>query len=945
MADEVLQVTILALTLLVLSFPSLQLDISKFDYSFPSEIVNSTGSRIGGARNRSNKDFVLGGLFPIHTAADGGGGCGAVRHERGLERMEAMLFAIDMINADDTILQGFTLGYDIRDTCSIENIGLDEAVDLVITNSQLDIESCRKESLSGSNITVLEGGFLEAPISGIVGAASSRVSVPVASLVRLFEVPQVSYASSSVLLSNRDRYDYFYRTIPPDDFQAQAMLDIMLHFNWSYVSTIFSRNTYGEPGINEFKTLAKKYDICIDLDEGIDDHFTIKKFRDLAERLIESEANIVILFTSQDNAASLFKQMVDIASSRRFTWIASDSWARSISVARNYNTTIAGLIGFVPFTEHVPSFHTYFSSLTLESNIRNPWFKEFYSAVKNCSLTETQGTTTCNRTRSLTDQEAYKQGNFIPLVINAVYTFAMALDNFLMENCEKPIQWFSNNRTCLNQMRMLNGSALLEYIKKVNFTSPTGDRIIFDDMGNVEGKYEILNYQAIDTSDDDGTRKREFVFNTVGIWESALTNESSLKSLQFSPVISFQFGLDSASGQVIISPPESQCGRCRYGQFRRPVKSSCCGLCDSCLGKFFSKSPLDFNCSLCEGFSWGNDPTNGSSSCEPLKQSFLSYSHPFSIIIMIITGTGFLFVIFTLVVFAKYWNTPIVKSSGREQMMTLLGGISLSFISAFFYISPPLTIICGIQRWLIWTSFATMFGALLVKTVRIARIFLKRRGTMRVRFTEPYYQLLFTLILVVLQWIIQAISFTTTVPKVEMAIRLVTEMPNKTPTVVVTCVSERIALLITSLSYETLLIILCTIFGILSFNYPANFNEAKYISLCTMSILVIWIAFVITFFATQNMQELQNIAISLAVVMSGYAVYLTIFGPKLFLLLFKPEKNNMKSSQPATITMDTQNTVDIPQGRATEDGWANPQLSKSTRAEKGESTCCLDFLP
>ena len=150
--------------------------------------------------------------------------------------------------------------------------------------------------------------------------------------------------------------------------------------------------------------------------------------------------------------------------------------------------------------------------------------------------------------------------------MDAVYTFAYALQNFLTENCEQPVQWFSNNRTCLNQTRVLNGSTLLEYIEKVDFISPTGNRVVFDKQGNVEGRYEILNYQAINNKDG-GTMETEFVFKRVGVWDSM--NGSSLNSLQFSPETHFQFGFGSASENVFTSPPVSRCGRCSPGQFRR----------------------------------------------------------------------------------------------------------------------------------------------------------------------------------------------------------------------------------------------------------------------------------------------------------------------------------------------------------------------------------------
>ena len=107
-------------------------DERTYRYNEESEVIRSADGRIRGATSRVGKDFVIGGLFPVHSedAASAGGKCGEIRSE---QLMEAMLFALDTINADSQLLPGIELGYDIRDTCYSENIGLDEALDLIIS--------------------------------------------------------------------------------------------------------------------------------------------------------------------------------------------------------------------------------------------------------------------------------------------------------------------------------------------------------------------------------------------------------------------------------------------------------------------------------------------------------------------------------------------------------------------------------------------------------------------------------------------------------------------------------------------------------------------------------------------------------------------------------------------------------------------------------------------
>ncbi|KAF1392326.1 hypothetical protein PFLUV_G00051630 [Perca fluviatilis] len=71
-------------------------------------------------------------------------------------------------------------------------------------------------------------------------------------------IPQISYASTAPELSDDRRYDFFSRVVPPDSFQAQAMVDIVKAMGWNYVSTVASEGSYGEKGVDAFMQLSRE---------------------------------------------------------------------------------------------------------------------------------------------------------------------------------------------------------------------------------------------------------------------------------------------------------------------------------------------------------------------------------------------------------------------------------------------------------------------------------------------------------------------------------------------------------------------------------------------------------------------------------------------------------------------------------------------------------------
>lgn len=82
---------------------------------------------------RTKGDIILGGIFPMHehNPDEPDYPCGAVKEEKGIQRVEAMMFAIDSINNDETLLPNVTLGALIIDSCSSDTYALEQSMEFV----------------------------------------------------------------------------------------------------------------------------------------------------------------------------------------------------------------------------------------------------------------------------------------------------------------------------------------------------------------------------------------------------------------------------------------------------------------------------------------------------------------------------------------------------------------------------------------------------------------------------------------------------------------------------------------------------------------------------------------------------------------------------------------------------------------------------------------------
>ena len=63
---------------------------------------------------------------------------------------------------------------------------------------------------------------------GVIGSESSSASLTMAQLLTTFQKPQLSYLSTTPILSNKNRFPYFSRVVSSDGVQAQVPVNLLI---------------------------------------------------------------------------------------------------------------------------------------------------------------------------------------------------------------------------------------------------------------------------------------------------------------------------------------------------------------------------------------------------------------------------------------------------------------------------------------------------------------------------------------------------------------------------------------------------------------------------------------------------------------------------------------------------------------------------------------------
>ena len=790
--------------------------------------------------DHDNYTVLLGGLFAISENDDNE--CGNLS-TTAVEALEAMVFAIRSINEDNSILPNVNLTFDIRDTCSIDNKALENSLSYVTV-----------PAVSSSNSREMLA------VSGIIGAGFfSHVSIAVASLFRLFQVPQISYGSSASELSDRVRFDYFFRTLPSDSFLARAMADVVNRFEWSYIIALHSDDSFGRNGLDVIlkniidgqNNVTKKctaIKISMPLVVSEDQYDAI--VRDLNQPWVRN-ATVALLYGYKRQTTGIMKAieklLLDNPQSplRHITWVGCEA----LRVESQYHYLVRGMMRMEYKVNMSHGFQSYFTTATPQSASSNPYFRAYWEKKFNC----TTGTNGC-MDNSL---NGYTQKNEISSIIDAVYAFAHAVHGLIESHC-------SNHILCSDIMvhrsagMAVNGTMIRDYLLyNLSFPGLSADMVQFDSAGNDQSSYVVKNLQR--RLDGSG-----YEYQSVGTWDPHnLLN------------ITGDVEWNSDSGQI----PESVCSYpCENGSFRDYIRErDCCWTCRECPGdNMFSTGEV---CSECEKGYSPNEQRNG---CNLNPISYLSWSNPWGIVIVIVTILGLVLSASSAVIFLIFYKHKIIKASSRELSAILLSGLILCFLQPFFFLTQPSIGICTIRRFLVGFCFAVCFSPLLVKTNRLHRIFNRSPEQFKTkpRFIDPLSQVLITFLLVSVQVLIAILWLAIEQPS--------TTYTYNSHTTELKCGASSDVGLIVSLGYNLLLLILSTYFAFLARKIPENFNEAKFINVTLYTIIIIWLAFVPTYFGTAKLESTyQTSLLVIAIIMSAYTTLGCLFAPKVFHLILQ----------------------------------------------------------
>ncbi|XP_034027522.1 taste receptor type 1 member 1 [Thalassophryne amazonica] len=773
-------------------------------------------------------DYLLGGLFDVHRSSS------LLPHDRPVaidcssqplslssyRRFQVMRFSVEQINNSTDLLPNVSLGYEIFDHCS-DLHNFPGILKLISSNGSIKPLDHKQKRVSR--------------LLGVLGPFESTETVTVAPFFTMNLIPLIGYGAAASILSEKQRFPTFLRTVHSNKHAIRVLIKILLHFNWTWVAFLNSDSDYGKDSLELFRSEIKNTKICLAYNVDLN-HNT--NYSLIFKQIEAQQIHAVIVFAAKRYAEAVIEAAIRLNITKK-VWIASDAWSLNKKLRQQKGIqSIGTVLGISESAVYIPGFTDFIYSSKSQNYCDDGGQEDFCNQACNCSSLSPEDI--------VTEDQSYS----FP-VYSAVYAVAHALHNILQCGAGE----CSNSTTVHSYM-------VLDELKKSNFTL-LNQKIQFDANGDpTYGTYSVVFWNHSGDAQVVGFEQSQqfFINNSKIEWHTK-------------------------------GVPVSLCSKeCPEGYAKKQDGiHKCCFNCQICPnGSYINTTENPYQCLPCKETEWS---TMGSMSCSPRSMEYVPFTDSLAIATMVVSWILVVLTLAMSVLFAKNYNTPVVKSAGGPMCFLILGCLSLCSLSIFFYFGKPTTSSC-ILRFLPFLLFYTpCLACFVVRSFQIVCIFKIAAKFPQLRSWWMKYHG---------QWLVITVAFTVQTLLLIISYSLEPPKPNNETfwypdKIILGC---ELKLSLVSLSpawFLVFLCLLCFIFSYMGKDLPKNYNEAKAITFCLLLLIITWIIFSTEYLLYYGKYiETLN---AISVLSSLYSFLFWYFLPKCYIIIFQPHKNTQQYFQ------------------------------------------------
>ncbi|KAM5148820.1 vomeronasal type-2 receptor 26-like [Mantella aurantiaca] len=442
----------------------------------------------------------------------------------------AVIFAIEEINENGSLLPNLTLGFDIFDSCVSEARAIQATMMLLWEKKALVYDG--------------NGGWKLPFLAGIVGDSMSTLSIPIARMI--------SFGAFDPDLGDRIQFPSFLRTVPNENIQNKAISQLLKHLEWTWVGILTRDDDLGALDGQNLKDEISINQGCVAFLEKIHFRYAPERIKKILEVVMNSTAVAIVVYCEEMHVKPLLDMMSENETKGKI-WIYTLCFTFIPGIFSESNARLLnGSIGLVLHSEPMPQFGHYLHYLQPSRYVDDIFIKLFWEIAFDCEWRSngnadnySDGIRNCTGDESLDEVDSLFELSDLSYTFQAyiaVYAFAYALHNLL--HCTNQT---SPSGSC-DEGNLLPWK-VYRHLKKVHFKTQSGDVMFFNDIGEVPAMFDIMNLQIFSNN--------EYRLVKVGSYDSRASLGEQI-AMDISSVVWNQEYTQSTSATACMKCPDDQ---------------------------------------------------------------------------------------------------------------------------------------------------------------------------------------------------------------------------------------------------------------------------------------------------------------------------------------------------------------------------------------------------
>ncbi|XP_039769617.1 vomeronasal type-2 receptor 26 [Ornithorhynchus anatinus] len=537
----------------------------------------------------------------------------------------ALLFAMDEINKDPSLLPNISLGFHVHEIYHNAERAMEGAFMGMSGGGQtIPNYSCGKQEkrlwLS------LEEPRLPCPSPWRTSWGSTSPH-------------RITYGPFDPILHDKVQFPSLYQVAPKFSSLPWGMVRLMVHFGWTWVGLVVSDDMKGERFLLDLTREMVRNSVCAAFTKKIPSgKFNFYTAQEIYSSVMATSAAVMAAYGDAEYL-NLLRFVIKSFGLSKMVLISTFHWDFTLSMTYETNSyDFHGTLTLANHAKEILGFRDFLQTVKPAKYPEAIILKKFWESAFDCSfsLPEMNGRK-CSENASLEMLPVHifslTMSALSYSVYNAVYAVAHGLQNLLLSNSNlKSLE----NGDCL----VPHPWQLHEFLSKVQFDNPVGEPVFLDENHRSTAKFEILNF-AISPNGTCALVKVGEMDPQAPPDQDVFINEA---------IIMWPGGFSQA--------PQSRCSRSCGPGFRKHAQQGeavCCYFCVQCPEGEISNQTDAEQCVKCHEDQYSNMERDG---CLHKAVTFLSHKEPLGLILVCMSLSFSLLTALVFGIFIKHRDTP-----------------------------------------------------------------------------------------------------------------------------------------------------------------------------------------------------------------------------------------------------------------------------------------------